>query len=95
MNRSFLLENPFLHVSAGDLVDPAIAKLLSCTLAGWDNSVVLREQGTMEVIWVSDVSCLAAEAGAIRPQPEFVWSQSLYRARKAAEEFSEATHADY
>jgi hypothetical protein len=29
------------------------------------------------------------------PQPEFVWSKSLYQARKAAEEFSEETHADY
>jgi hypothetical protein len=30
-----------------------------------------------------------------RPQPEFVWSRSLFRARKAAQEFSEDTHADY
>jgi hypothetical protein len=32
---------------------------------------------------------------ALRPQPEFVWSEQAYRARKAAEEFSKETHADY
>jgi hypothetical protein len=29
------------------------------------------------------------------PQPEFLWSKARYRARKAAEEFSKETHADY
>jgi hypothetical protein len=77
------------------MLDPAVETLLSSTLAGWGNSVVLGEQAPMGVIWLSEVSRPAADAGADRPQPEFVWSRSLYRARKAAEEFSQATHADY
>lgn len=32
---------------------------------------------------------------ALRPQPEFVWSERFYHARKAVEEFSKETHADY
>jgi hypothetical protein len=30
-----------------------------------------------------------------RPAPVFVWSKAMYRARKAAQEFSKETHADY
>jgi predicted DNA-binding antitoxin AbrB/MazE fold protein len=30
-----------------------------------------------------------------RAQPVFVWSKAMYRARKAAQEFSKETHADY
>jgi predicted DNA-binding antitoxin AbrB/MazE fold protein len=30
-----------------------------------------------------------------RPEPRFVWSKAIYRARKAAKEFTEETHADY
>ena len=29
------------------------------------------------------------------PQPEFTWSDTLYQARKAAQEYSQETHADY
>jgi hypothetical protein len=28
-------------------------------------------------------------------QPEFTWSETLYQARKAAQEYSQETHADY
>jgi predicted DNA-binding antitoxin AbrB/MazE fold protein len=30
-----------------------------------------------------------------RPTPVFIWSKALYRARKAAQEFTRETHADY
>jgi hypothetical protein len=30
-----------------------------------------------------------------RPAPIFVWSKIIYRARKAAQEFTKETHADY
>jgi predicted DNA-binding antitoxin AbrB/MazE fold protein len=30
-----------------------------------------------------------------RPTPVFIWSKAMYRARKAAQEFTKETHADY
>ena len=38
----------------------------------------------------------AAQASEqVRPAPVFVWSKTMYRARKAAQEFAKETHADY
>jgi hypothetical protein len=39
-------------------------------------------------------SCEGQEPEEERPRPELVWSKSLYKARKAAQEFSKETHAD-
>jgi predicted DNA-binding antitoxin AbrB/MazE fold protein len=43
----------------------------------------LEGQGTAE----------SSEQG--RPLPVFIWSKDMYRARKAAQEFTKETHADY
>jgi prevent-host-death family protein len=64
--------------------------------------IVITEEGKpvaklvpSRVVEPPEMSQTPEDLTADRPQPEFVWSKTLYRAKKAAEEFSKETHADY
>jgi predicted DNA-binding antitoxin AbrB/MazE fold protein len=56
------------------------------------------EKGGPSAQGMTDSSPAPRPAQAVeeaRPEPEFVWSKAMYRGRKAAQEFTKETHADY